>query len=80
MADLDIGQAEADALLQMEKRFIDDEDWTFPSAGERICLALTSLDKRENFMLDVTRARLKLTKATYQHRVRQAIIFAAPRS
>jgi len=31
---------------------------------------LTSVDKRENFMLDVTRAQIKLTKATYQNRAR----------
>jgi hypothetical protein len=64
MADIDIAQAEADLLIEMEKRFVDDEDWTFPGAGERIALPLTSLDKRENFVLDVTRAQIKLTKAT----------------
>jgi hypothetical protein len=74
MADIEITQTEADALIEMEKYFVDDKDWTFPSAGERIALALTSLDKRENFMLDVTRAQIKLTKATYQNRARQAIV------
>jgi hypothetical protein len=74
MADIEITQAEADSLIAMEKRFVDDNDWTFPVAGARIGLALTSLDKRENFMLDVTRAQIKLTKATYQNRARQVII------
>src|SRR5205814_605626 len=74
MADIDISQVEADGLIEMEKRFVDEKDWTFPAAGERIALALTSLDKRENFMLDITRARIKLTKATYQNRLRQAIV------
>jgi len=74
MADIDISQPEADALIEMEKRFVDAKDWTFPSAGEHRSLALTSVDKRENFVLDVTRARIKLTKATYQNRARQAII------
>ena len=74
MADIEITQAEADSLIAMEKRFVDDRDWTFPSAGERKALALTSLDKRENFTLDVTRAQIKLTKATYQNRARQAIV------
>lgn len=74
MADIEITQVEADALIEMEKRFVDDKDWIFPPPGERIALALTSLDKRENFMLDVTRAQIKLTKATYQNRVRQAIV------
>lgn len=74
MADIDITQSEADALIQMEKRFVDDKDWIFPAAGQRIALELTSVDRRENFMLDVTRAQIKLTKATYQNRARQAII------
>jgi len=74
VADIEITQTEADSLIGLEKRFVDDNDWTFPAAGERIGLALTSLDKRENFMLDVTRAQIKLTKATYQNRARQVII------
>jgi len=74
VADIDIPQAEAEALINMEKRFVDEKDWTFPSAGERIALQLTSIDKRENFTLDVTRAQIKLTKATFQNRARQAII------
>ncbi len=63
MADIVIAQAEADILIAMEKRFVDDKDWIFPAAGERIALALASPDNRENFMLDVTRAQIKLTKA-----------------
>src|SRR5579862_7760412 len=74
MADIDITQSEADALIEMEKRFSEDPDWTFPAAGQRIALELTSIDRRENFMLDVTRAQIKLTKATFQNRARQAII------
>lgn len=49
-------------------------DWIFPAAGQGIALPLISLDKRENFMLDVTRAQIKLTKATFQNRARQAIV------
>ena len=74
MANIEITQAEADALIAMEKQRTDDEDWTFPGPGARIAIPLVSLDKRENFMLDVTRAQIKLTKATYQTRARQAII------
>jgi hypothetical protein len=35
---------------------------------------LTSVDRRENFLLDVTRFQIKLTKATYQNRARVVII------
>ena len=48
--------------------------WVFPEPGGRLAIALTSADKRENFALDITRAQIKLTKATYQTRARQAII------
>ena len=74
MADINLTQDEADKLMAMEKRSIDKEEWFFPAPGERIAIPLTSLDKRENFMLDVTRAQIKLTKANYQSRARAAII------
>jgi hypothetical protein len=74
MADINLTQDEANALIEMQKQRIDDKEWSFPSPGDRVAIPLTSLDKRENFMLDVTRSQLKLTKATYQNRARQAII------
>ncbi len=39
-----------------------------------MAIALASPYKRENFILDITRTQIKLTKATYQNRARQAII------
>jgi hypothetical protein len=74
MADIDISQVEADALIAMEKHRIDDREWLFPAPGERLAIPLTSIDKREQFMLDVSRGQIKLTKATFQNRARQAII------
>ncbi len=74
MADIDITQDEADKLMAMEKRSVDETDWFFPAPGDSVAIPLTSLDKRENFMLDMTRARIKLTKATYQNRARAAIV------
>jgi hypothetical protein len=74
LADINLTQAEADALIEMEKCRADEKEYLFPQPGERIAIPLTSRDKRENFMLDVTRAQIKLTKATYQDRARQAII------
>jgi hypothetical protein len=74
MADIDITQAEADALMAMEKRCAEEKEWLFPAPGDRLAIPLTSMDKRENFMLDVTRGQIKLTKATYQNRARSAIV------
>ena len=74
MADIEITQKEADALMEMEKRRADEREWLFPSPGDSVAIPLTSVDKRENFTLDVTRAQIRLTKATYQNRARAAII------
>jgi hypothetical protein len=74
MADINLTQAEADALIAMEKQRVDNKQWQFALPGTSLAIPLTSPDKRENFFLDVTRAQLKLTKATYQNRARQAII------
>jgi hypothetical protein len=74
MTDIDISQVEADALIAMEKHRIDDREWLFSAPGERLAIPLTSIDKREQFMLDVSRGQIKLTKATFQNRARQAII------
>src|ERR1700674_4063073 len=74
MADIDIPQAEADALIAMEKQCVENKTWLFPEPGGGLAIPLASPDKRENFILDITRAQIKLTKATYQNRARQAIV------
>lgn len=75
MADIDISQGEADALMAMEKQCVEEKtNFLFPEPGGRLAIPLVSLDKRENFTLDITRAQIKLTKATFQNRARQAII------
>ena len=74
MADINLTQDEADKLMAMEKRVADQKEWLFPAPGYRIAIPLTSLDKRESFMIDATRAQIKLTKATYQNRARAVII------
>ena len=74
MAELNLTQADADALMAMGKKRVDDKGWIFPPPGERVSIALTSLDKRENFILDATRSQIKITKATFQNRVRQVIV------
>jgi len=75
MADINLTQEEADRLIAMEKIANGEEnDLFFPGPGERLAIPLNSLDRRENFMLDITRSQIKLTKATYQNRARVAII------
>jgi hypothetical protein len=74
VADIDLNQQEADSLMAMEKQRVSDDEWNFPKPGERLSIPLLSLDRRESFALDVTRVSVKLTKATFQNRARQAIV------
>jgi len=76
MAETTLTQAEADALLAMEKHRVDDTQHVFPILGGSIEIPLTSANKRETFLLDITRGRINLKKATYQNRVRTVVILA----
>ena len=74
MAESDLTQAEADALIDMEKHRTSDEDWSFPIRGESISLPLQSADGRELFLLDVSRGRIDLRKVKMQNRGRQVVV------
>ena len=75
MPDVNLTQAEANALIAMEKHRADDQPYDYPGmGGGSICVALTSLDKREDFLLDVSRGRIDLRKGTYQNRSRQIVV------
>jgi hypothetical protein len=74
MSDASLTQEEADALMAMEKRCAEDKDWSFPPPGDKLIIPLESTDKREPFLLDITRGRIKLAQATYQNRARVAVV------
>ena len=65
MPDLLLAQAEADALIAMEKHRVDDQPFDYPGLGGSIAVPLQSADKRESFILDVGRGRIDLLKGTY---------------
>ncbi len=59
----------------MEKHYFGSTGrFDFPSLGGSLRLPLHSLDKREEFSLDITRGRISLKKNTFQTRARQTII------
>ena len=74
VTDLNLTQIEADALIAVEKHGTGETEWRFALPGDRLTIPLISADKREGFFLDVTRSEIKLTKATFQNRVRQSVI------
>ncbi len=74
MTDLNLTQAEADALIAMEKHRVTDDPHDFPMAGDSLVLPLQSSDKREQFLLDISRGRIDLLRGKYQNRARQVIV------
>jgi hypothetical protein len=76
MPDAHLGQAEADGLLEMEKRRTNDDASDYPPLGGRLTIPLVSFDRREDFLLDVNRGRISLSKVTYQNRARTVVILA----
>jgi len=71
---INLSQAEADVLIAMAKRRADDEQRRFPVPGARVVIPLVSVDKREDFLLDVTRSQINIAKITHQNRARQVLI------
>ena len=69
-------QAEADALLAMEKHRVNNDLYEYPGPGGKLVVPLISADKREEFILDVYRGRIDFAKGTYQNRARQVVILA----
>lgn len=74
MAEIELTQAEADALIQMEKHCIETRPYDFPYAGEKLTIPLQSNDGKEHFLLDINRGRIDLRKVKYQNRARQVVV------
>lgn len=74
MAEIFLTQSEADALIVMEKHRADNLVYDFPSIGESITAPLISTDKRESFLIDISRGRIDIKKIKYQNRVRQTVV------
>ena len=74
MADMNLTQAEADALIAMEKHRINEERSDFPMGGQSLILPLQSPDRREQFLLDLSRGRIDLLKVKMQNRGRQVVV------
>lgn len=69
-------QAEADRLIALEKKRKDETIWDFPDPGGTLKIPVISVDITEEFLLDVSRGRIILTKATYQTRWQSVVVLA----
>jgi hypothetical protein len=71
---LDLTQAEADALIAMPKRPAKGDTVQFPSIGGKLVIPLQSVDKTEDFILDVNRSRINIAKITHQNRAHIVVV------
>lgn len=67
-------QSEADDLINISKMKESNDSYGFPRPGEKLTIPIISHDEQENFLMDVSRARIRLTKCTYQERYQQMVI------
>ncbi len=74
MADISLTQSETDALIAMEKHRATEDRSDFPMGGQSLVLPLQSADKREQFILDLSRGRIDLLKVKMQNRGRQVVV------
>lgn len=69
-------QAEADALLAMEKHRTSADRLRLPDIGGGLTVSLTSADGSESFHLDISRSRINLAKGKVQNRARTTVVLA----
>lgn len=74
MADINLTQAEADALITVEKHWINEDRSDFPMAGQALSIPLQSSNQREQFLLDLSCGRINLAKVKMQNRGRQVVV------
>jgi hypothetical protein len=74
MVEFYLSQAEADFLISTEKHRLDHKQWDYPGLGGTIRIPMISFDKREHFVLDISRGSINLQKGKYQTRCRQSIV------
>ena len=67
-------QSEADRLIQMTKIRANSQKSSYPAERNSLCVELTSLDKKEQFLLDINRSKISLSKGSYQNRAKKSII------
>ncbi len=63
-----LSQAEADFFIRAVKRLEEQATLNFPAPGEKKSWAAITIDEKEQFLFDVNRGRIRLSKCTYQER------------
>lgn len=71
---MELSENEIDVLLKTEKYCFESQKFSFPQLGGKISIPLFSENKQEEFLLDISRSRIEVSKTTYQNRARKTII------
>jgi hypothetical protein len=66
-------QSEADQLIAIRKLFVNPDTISLPP-GSDLTYELLSDDKQEQFLLDLWRGTLRLSKLKFQNRARQVVV------
>lgn len=74
VATTNIPQHVADALFAMEKHSVSDEMILFDRLGQSENIMLVSVDKTEEFYLDLTRGRQSLFQISMQNRAKKDVV------
>lgn len=69
-----LSQNDADALIILDKKAVDDTRWSLPAGGAFTDIPLVSVDEREKFRLGVRHGNIELTKFTFTNLVRENIM------
>lgn len=69
-------QAEAEHLMQVVKHFVHPPDRIDIPPGVSGTFELTDPNDRERFLLDIWRSTLRISKLTFQNRVRTVVVLA----
>ena len=69
MAEMNLGPGRC--IVPIEKHRVNEDRSDFPKGGQSLSLPLQSSDKREQFLLDLSRGRIDLHKVHPQNWVRQ---------
>ena len=70
----ELTQNEIEYLLNLEKNYVGAQKFIYPTLGGKLNIQLSSADKNEDFILDITRSHISLSKNTFQNRARGVII------
>ncbi len=74
VSEINLSQNEADRLIAMPKLRVEGQAHQYPAPGACVTIPLTCVDRQEEFLLDVNRGRIIVSKVTLQNRVRKAIV------